>query len=81
MINFPQRVGALREFVVDVLGKNDDITHFEYTKKNSRERVFALIGIELKKPADYTSLIKRLNKKKIKYEHLNTKPELFHYLV
>jgi threonine dehydratase len=33
IIKFPQRPGALREFVVDILGPNDDITHFEYTKK------------------------------------------------
>jgi threonine dehydratase len=33
IIKFPQRPGALREFVVDVLGPNDDITHFEYTKR------------------------------------------------
>ena len=35
IIKFPQRPGALREFVVDILGPNDDITHFEYTKTNS----------------------------------------------
>ena len=29
IIKFPQRPGALREFVVDMLGPNDDITHFE----------------------------------------------------
>jgi len=34
IVTFPQRAGALREFVVDILGENDDITHFEYTKKN-----------------------------------------------
>ena len=33
IIRFPQRAGALREFVVDILGPDDDITHFEYTKK------------------------------------------------
>ncbi len=81
MVNFPQRAGALREFLVDVLGPTDDIAHFEYTKKNSRERVSALIGIELKKQSDFDHLIKRLNEKKIKYEHLNNKPDLFHYLI
>ena len=32
IINFPQRPGALREFVNDILGANDDITRFEYIK-------------------------------------------------
>ncbi len=81
MINFPQRAGALREFLVEVLGPTDDIAHFEYTKKNSRQRVWALIGIELQKESDFNHLIKRLNDKNIKYEHLNDKPEMFHYLI
>lgn len=33
IINFPQRAGALREFLDGVLGEHDDITRFEYTKK------------------------------------------------
>ena len=37
IIKFPQRSGALRMFVNKVLGENDDITLFEYTKKNSKE--------------------------------------------
>jgi threonine dehydratase len=81
MINFPQRAGALREFLVDVLGPTDDIAHFEYTKKNSRQRVSALIGIELEKQSDFDHLIERLDTKNVKYEHLNNKPEMFHYLI
>lgn len=33
IVNFPQRAGALREFLDEVLGPNDDISRFEYTKK------------------------------------------------
>ena len=36
ILNFPQRPGALREFVNDVLGPQDDITKFEYLKKTSQ---------------------------------------------
>ena len=32
ILNFPQRPGALREFVNEVLGPKDDITKFEYLK-------------------------------------------------
>ena len=32
VVNFPQRPGALREFVNNILGPNDDITRFEYIK-------------------------------------------------
>lgn len=33
IVNFPQRAGALREYLDEVLGPDDDITRFEYTKK------------------------------------------------
>lgn len=81
MVSFPQRAGALREFLEEVLGPKDDIAHFEYSKKNSRERAPAVIGIELSDPSDFDKLIQRMEKKKFKYEHLNSKPELFHYLI
>ncbi len=81
IVSFPQRAGALREFLVDVLGPNDDITHFQYSKKNSRERGPAVIGIELKYKKDFAGLVGRLNKLNFKYEYLNENPELFHHLI
>src|SRR5690606_38438301 len=47
LVNFPQRPGALKLFVNEVLGPNDDITRFEFIKKTQRERGPALVGIEL----------------------------------
>ena len=81
IVSFPQRAGALREFLVDVLGPNDDITHFQYSKKNSRERGPAVIGIELKYKKDFDGFIQRLDKLKFKYEYLNDNPDLFHHLI
>ena len=81
IVSFPQRAGALREFLVDVLGPNDDITHFQYSKKNSRERGPAVIGVELKYKSDFDGLVERLNKLNFKYEYLNKNPELFHHLI
>lgn len=81
IVRFPQRAGALREFVNDVLGPGDDITHFEYNKKSSREKGPAVIGIELKNPDDFTHLIDRMEKKGIVYEYLNDRPDLFQFLV
>jgi threonine dehydratase len=81
IVSFPQRAGALREFLVDVLGPNDDITHFQYSKKNSRERGPAVIGVELKYKSDYDGLVERLKKLNFKYEYLNKNPELFHHLI
>jgi len=81
MVSFPQRAGALREFVVNVLGEDDDITYFEYTKKNSRARSSALVGIELKSRDDFDPLVKRMKERSFYGDYLNDKPELFQLLV
>jgi threonine dehydratase len=81
IINFPQRVGALREFLVEVLGPTDDIVLFEYMKKTAKEKGPALIGIELKVKSDFESLMKRINDKNIQAEYLNQKPEILQYYI
>tara|TARA_R110000765_G_scaffold205555_1_gene310307 strand:+ start:11780 stop:13045 length:1266 start_codon:yes stop_codon:yes gene_type:complete len=81
IIRFPQRPGALKEFVVDILGPNDDITHFEYSKKSSRENAPAVVGIELKSPEDLQPLIKRMKTNNFYGDYINDKPDLFEYLV
>ena len=81
IIRFPQRPGALKEFVVDILGPTDDITHFEYSKKSSRENAPAVVGIELKNPEDLKPLIERMKSNNFYGEYINDKPDLFEYLV
>ena len=81
IVRFPQRAGALREFLNEVLGPEDDIAHFEYTKKNSRERGPAVIGIEVKQREDFTHLLKRMETKGIVYEYLNDNPDLFQVII
>jgi len=80
IIRFPQRAGALRDFL-NLLGPNDDITHFAYTKKNNRDSGPALVGIELKDQNDFSSLIERMSASNINYEHINNNPMLFEMLV
>lgn len=81
IVRFPQRAGALKEFVAEVLGENDDIVHFEYTKKTSREKGPALVGIELKTEKDLIPLINKMKKHNFYGEYLNEKPDLFSYLI
>lgn len=80
IIRFPQRAGALREFL-NVLGEGDDITHFEYIKKNNREAGPALVGIELKQKANYSGLLQRMQDQRIQFQTLNDNPMLFDLLV
>ncbi|MDU2242968.1 MAG: threonine ammonia-lyase IlvA, partial [Paenibacillus sp.] len=81
LINFPQRAGALREFLEEVLGPNDDITRFEYTKKHNKENGPALVGIELSDKADYEALVGRMSAKGIAYTELNRDLNLFNLLI
>ncbi|MDV7186992.1 threonine ammonia-lyase IlvA [Lutibacter sp. TH_r2] len=81
IIKFPQRTGALKEFVVDVLGATDDITYFEYTKKNNRAEGPAVVGLELTDKKDFDPLVKRMKEKGFLGEYLNNNPELFQFLI
>ncbi len=81
IVRFPQRAGALRTFVDVVLGPNDDVTHFEYSKKTNREKGPAVIGIELQKKEDFEGLIQRMKENGFVYEYLNEKPDLFQFLI
>ncbi|KYG82991.1 threonine dehydratase [Roseivirga seohaensis] len=81
IVRFPQRAGALKEFLVEVLGPTDDIVHFEYTKKTAREKGPALIGIEHQQKADFDGLMQRMKEKDLNFEYLNEKPDLFGFIV
>ena len=81
LIRFAQRPGALKEFVNDVLGPDDDITRFEYIQKHNKETGPALVGIELKSRRDYDQLMANLNARHFNYTELNKNDNLFGYLV
>ncbi len=81
IIRFPQRAGALMDFLTKVLGERDDITFFEYKKKTARENGPALVGVELRSKDDFQPLIERMKANGIKYEYLNEKPDLFELLI
>ena len=81
VIRFPQRAGALRDFLNDVLGPTDDITHFEYTKKHNRGSGPALVGIQVQEKGDYDALIQRMDEHRINYQNLNDQQMLFELLI
>ncbi len=81
LIRFIQRPGALREYLNDVLGPNDDITRFEYMQKTNKEAGPALVGIELSDRSDYDALIQRMRSYNIDYSEINKDDALFSYLI
>lgn len=81
IVRFPQRPGALKLFVSEVLGPHDDITRFEFIKKTQREHGPALVGIELKNASDYQSLLERMRSNRFDFKEINNDKNLFEYLV
>ncbi len=81
IVKFPQRAGALRDFLDNVLGPNDDITTFEYTKKTSRNSGPALVGIELKDKNDYAPLVQRMKDSAFEFMHIDKDSDLFSLLI
>ena len=81
MIQFPQRPGALKEFVNEILGPEDDITYFQFTKKNNRETGPVVVGLEIKKYADIESVKEKMNHKNFQFRYLNEKEDLFTQLI
>ncbi len=75
LIEFAQRPGALRDFL-NLLGKDDDITRFEYLKKTNKERGPALVGFETKNPRNFELLEKRFEDSNVKFKDI-THEELF----
>ena len=61
IVDFPQRPGALRQFLDECLGATDDIVLFEYIKKNDREYGPAVVGVQLAERTDLAPLLERID--------------------
>jgi threonine dehydratase len=81
LVDFPQEPGALRRFLFDVLGPNDDVTLFEYVKRNNRETGEALVGIELGSAADLDGLLARMRATELHIETLQPGSPAYRYLL
>ncbi len=81
LVNFPQEPGQLRHFLNDVLGPDDDITLFEYLKRNNRETGAALVGLQLGRASDLEPLLERMEASRIDCQHLKPNTPEYEYLV
>ncbi|WP_214368622.1 threonine ammonia-lyase IlvA [Pseudonocardia sp. H11422] len=81
LVDFPQEPGALRRFLDDVLGPDDDITLFEYVKRSNRETGPALVGIELGRPEDLDALLERMRAAPPHIEQVPPNSPLFRFLL
>ncbi|GAA1474152.1 threonine ammonia-lyase IlvA [Corynebacterium felinum] len=81
LVNFPQEPGQLRSFLNDILGPDDDITLFEYLKRNNRETGTALVGLQLGKASDFDGLKQRMNASRIDCRHLEPGTPEYEFVV
>ena len=81
LVDFPQEPGALRRFLDEVLGPDDDITLFEYVKRNNRETGPALVGIELSRPDDLRGLLERMAAGPANIERVEPDSPAFRFLL
>jgi threonine dehydratase len=81
LVEFPQEPGALRRFLDEVLGADDDIVLFEYVKRDNRETGAALCGIELAERDGYESLWKRMEASPLRIQHVAPGSTAYRFLV
>jgi threonine dehydratase len=81
LVTFTQEPGALRQFLDETLGPDDDITLFEYVKRNNRETGVALVGIEISRPGDLDGLLARMDAAPLDIERINPNSPEFRYLI
>lgn len=80
LVDFPQEPGALRRFLDEVLGPDDDITLFEYVKRNNRETGAALVGVQVGSADGITALLERMAESPMKVEQLEPGSPAYRYL-
>ncbi|SDC91031.1 threonine ammonia-lyase IlvA [Actinokineospora iranica] len=81
LVDFPQEPGALRRFLDEVLGPDDDIVLFEYVKRNNRETGPALCGIELGEPEALDALLKRMEASPMRCQAVEPDTALHRFLL
>jgi threonine dehydratase len=80
IIRFPQRPGALRDFL-EMLGPDDDIARFEYLKKSARNFGSVLIGIETKERRNFDLLIANFDSHGVQYQDITDNETLAGFIV
>ena len=71
-------LGALGgELLDEVLGPDDDITFFDYIKRNNRDTGTAVVGLELGDPDDLLPLLARMDTSPLEIETIPPDSPLF----
>ncbi len=80
IIRFPQRPGALRDFL-EMLGPDDDIARFEYLKKSARNFGSVLIGIETRDRRNFDVLKANFDAEGVQYQDITDNETLAGFII
>ncbi len=81
LVEFPQEPGALRRFLDEVLGPDDDITLFEYVKRNNRETGAGAVRHRAVQPGRLEPLWKRMEASPLRIQHVAPGSTAYRFLV
>ncbi|WP_374112043.1 threonine ammonia-lyase IlvA [Pseudonocardia sp. TRM90224] len=81
LVEFPQEPGALRRFLDEVLGPDDDIVLFEYVKRDNRETGAALVGVEIAARDGYEPLWARMKASPLRIQLVAPGSTAYRFLV
>lgn len=81
VVDFPQEPGALRRFLDEVLGPDDDISLFEYVKRSNRETGPAFIGVTLGAADGLDPLLARMDASRLDIRRVHPEEPLFRIFV
>jgi threonine dehydratase len=70
-IQFAQKAGSLKNFILKVLGNTDDIIYFRYIRIINKETGPAIIGFQVQYKDDIKRIIQTMNDLGIEYKHLD----------
>ncbi|MGP9694547.1 threonine ammonia-lyase IlvA [Brachybacterium sp. AOP25-B2-12] len=80
LVTFPQEPGALRRFLDQMLGPDDDIVLFDYIKRNNRDAGPALVGLEIGAPENLEPLLARMAASNMEIERIDPAGPMYRYL-
>ena len=78
IIEFTQKPKQLKKFIINVLGKEDDITRFEYIKKTNKAFGNVLLGLETK---NHLLLEDNLRKNNFNFEKIQENDLIYSHLI
>lgn len=70
-VQFAQKAGSLKAFILSVLGPGDDIIYFNYERAINREMAPVIIGLQVQRPEDIDRIVANMVDAGLQFERLD----------